>query len=337
MIASIARFARTCAVAGLSVACAAGAFVADAAAKDLVPVTVRLAFNYNGHRSPYLLGVDKGFYAEEGLDVKVLEGKGVTSSMQLVASKDDTFAIVDPPSLMLGVAQGMPLRQVVQLYQVSPNALASWASANIHKPADLVGKTVATLQGDTTTTMLYAMLAKNGVDASKVKIVASDGGTRNQTFLSKRADAITGFTNDSYLSLRATAGAPMNVFPYSQFGIDTMGDGVAAHVDTIQSKPDVVRGFVRATIRAYKYALEHPDEAIASLKKRSPSIKPDIEIEKLKATGPLLNSADTKVHGIGYSSKDKWASTQKLMLEFGGLKKAAEDVSTYYTNEFLPK
>ena len=337
MIASIARFARTCAVAGLSVACAAGAFVADAAAKDLVPVTVRLAFNYNGHRSPYLLGVDKGFYAEEGLDVKVLEGKGVTSSMQLVASKDDTFAIVDPPSLMLGVAQGMPMRQVVQLYQVSPNALASWTSAGIRKPADLVGKTVATLQGDTTTTMLYALLAKNGVDAKQVKIVASNGGTRNQTFLSKRADAITGFTNDSYLSLRATADAPMSVFSYSDFGIDTMGDGVAAHIDTIREKPGLVRGFVKATLRAYRYALQHPEEAIESLAKRSPSIKRDVEIEKLKATAPLLESPDVKTHGIGYSSKAKWEATQRLMLEFGGLTKAVDDVSTYYTNEFLSK
>lgn len=337
MIRKLPGVAHIFVVAALAAACSLTAFIGDATAKDLVPVTVRLAFNYNGHRSPYLLGVDKGFYAEEGLDVKVLEGKGVTSSMQLVASKDDTFAIVDPPSLMLGVAQGMPLRQVVQLYQVSPNALASWTSAGIKKPADLVGKTVATLQGDTTTTMLYALLAKNGVDAKQVKIVASDGGTRNQTFLSKRADAITGFTNDSYLSLRATADAPMSVFAYSDFGIDTMGDGVAAHLDTVRSKPDVVRGFVHATIRSYRYALEHPDEAIASLAKRSPSIKPDIEIEKLKATAPLLDSPDTKAHGIGYSSKDKWAATQQLMLEFGGLKKAVDDVSTYYTNEFLPK
>ncbi|HET8876466.1 MAG TPA: ABC transporter substrate-binding protein [Casimicrobiaceae bacterium] len=337
MARSIAAVAHTLAVAAFAAVCSGAVFIADAAAKDLVPVSVRLAFNYNGHRSPYLLGVDKGFYADEGLDVKVLEGKGVTSSMQLVASKDDTFAIVDPPSLMLGVAQGMPLEQVVQLYQVSPNALASWTSANIRKPADLAGKTVATLQGDTTTTMLYALLAKNGVDAKQVKIVASDGGTRNQTFLSKRADAITGFTNDSYLSLRATADAPMSVFAYSDFGIDTMGDGVAAHIDTIRSRPDVVRGFVKATLRAYRYALEHPDEAIASLAKRSPSIKRDVEIEKLKATAPLLESADTRAHGIGYSSKDKWVTTQQLMLEFGGLKKAVDDVATYYTNDFLPK
>src|SRR5438105_1438630 len=147
-------------------------------AQDLTPVTVRLAFIYNGHRSPYLLGEDKGFYKAEGMTVKVLEGKGVTSSMQLVASKQDTFAVVDPPSLMLGAAQGMPIRQVVQLYQTSPNAVISWPDKSISKPADLVGKTVATLQGDTTTTMFYALLARNKIDPKQLNIVATDGGTR---------------------------------------------------------------------------------------------------------------------------------------------------------------
>lgn len=316
----------------------AGALVSDAAAQPkLTPVTVRLAFNYNGHRSPYLLGKDKGFYAEEGLDVSVLEGKGVTSSMQLVASKQDTFAVVDPPSLMLGVAQGMPIKQVLQIYQVSPNALISWESAGITKPGDLAGKTIATLQGDTTTTMLYALLAKNGVDPQKMRIVASDGGTRTQTFLAKRAEAITGFVNDSYLGLKATADAPIRMFPYSDFGIDTMGDGIAAHTDTIRSNPNLIRGFVRATLKSYQYALANPEEAIASLAKVAPSIKRDVEVEKLKATARLLQSPDTKTHGIGYSSKDKWAAAQALMLQHGGLSKGVDDVSVYYTNEFLPK
>ena len=317
---------------------ALGVFTAAGAlAQSLTPVTVRLAFIYNGHRSPYLLGEDKGFYKAEGLTVKVLEGKGVTSSMQLVASKQDTFAIVDPPSLMLGYAQGMPIRQVVQLYQVSPNAVISWPEKNITKPADLVGKTVATLQGDTTTTMFLALLARNKIDPKQLNIVTSDGGTRNQTFLAKRADIVTGFTNDSYLLFSDLTKTKLNVFPYSDYGIDTMGDGVAAHQDTIKSSPKLVAGFVRATIRAYEYALQHPEESIASLKKVAPNIKPEVEVEKLKATAHLLDSTDTKTHGIGYSSKDKWAAAQTLMKEYGGLSKTVDDVSVYYTNEFLPR
>ncbi|MCT8268263.1 ABC transporter substrate-binding protein [Afifella sp. JA880] len=315
----------------------AGMTEALAQDKDLKKVTVRLAFNYNGHRSPYLLGVDKGFYEEEGLDVEVLEGKGVTSSMQLVANKQDTFAIIDPPSLMLGAAQGMPLRIVAQLYQVSPNAVISWKEENIKKPADLVGKTVATLQGDTTTTMLYALLARNDVERNEVKIVATDGGTRNQTFLAKRAAALTGFSNDSYLGMKATTEDDVDYFMYSDFGIDTMGDALAANTDTIEEDPEMVAAFVKATLRSYSYALEHPEEAIESLIKRSPTGDKDVAVEKLKATAELMTSDVTEEHGIGYSDKARFEQTQELMAEFGGLTKTVDDVSVYYTNDFLPK
>jgi NitT/TauT family transport system substrate-binding protein len=238
---------------------------------------------------------------------------------------------------MLGAAQGMPIRQVAQLYQISPNALISWKDQNISKPADLVGKTVATLQGDTTTTMLYALLARNNIDRSAVRIVASDGGTRNQTFLAKRADAITGFTNDSYLGLNATTDGKLTYFSYSSFGIDTMGDGIAVHRDTIASSPRLVQGFVRATLRSYRYALEHPDEAIAALAQRVKTVNPPVELQKLQATAPLLVTADTRTHGIGYSSRERWEQAQTLMKDFGGLTKVESDVSVFYTNEFLPR
>jgi NitT/TauT family transport system substrate-binding protein len=130
---------------------------------------------------------------------------------------------------------------------------------------------------------------------------------------------------------------PLDVFAYSDFGIDTMGDGVVAHADTIKATPKLVAGFVRATLRAYRYALDHPEESIQSLTKVAPTLKPDVELAKLKATGPLLESADTKQHGIGYSSKEKWVAAQELMLQFGGLAKKVDDVSVLYTNEFLPK
>jgi NitT/TauT family transport system substrate-binding protein len=304
-------------------------------AADLKHVTIRLAFIYNAHRSPYLLGKDKGFYREEGLDVEVLEGKGMTSSMQLVANKQDTFAAVDPPSLMLGVAQGMPLKTVLQLYQRAPNCIISWNDANIYAPKDLVGKTVASIQGDTTTTMLYAVLAKNNIPRSEVRIFASDGGTRTQTFLSRRAEANAGFSNDSYLSLKAVS-PDIRYFLYSDYGVNTMGDGIVANVETIKSSPDVVRGFVKATVRAYKYALEHPEESVDSLAKVTQVKDRNVEVAKLVATRDLIDAPDTAAHGFGYNSKAEWTAAEALMLEYGGLSKKAANVEDYYTNEFLP-
>jgi NitT/TauT family transport system substrate-binding protein len=319
-------------VTALVVAIAASAVPAQAPKK----VTLRLAFIYNGHRSPYLLGAQKGFYAEEGLELTVLEGKGVSSALQLVASGQDTFAVVDPPSLMLGVAQGMPLRQVVQLYQSSPNALISWKEAKVTSPRDLEGKTVTSITGDTTTTMLMAMLRRNNVDPAKVKIFATDGGTRTQTFVSRKAEATTGFSNDSFIGLKHQV-KDIDMFLYSSFGIDTMGDGVAAAHTTIEKQPEVVRGFVRATLRAYRYAFEHPEESIEALLKAAPTRDRQAELEKLRATRALLDSPETAKFGHGYSDRAKWQATEELMAQFGGLTKRAASVESYYTNEFLPK
>jgi NitT/TauT family transport system substrate-binding protein len=82
--------------------------------------------------------------------------------------------------------------------------------------------------------------------------------------------------------------------------------------------------------------LEHPDEAIAALAKRAKNVNPEVELQKLKATAPLLDTPDTRAHGIGYSSKERWEQAQALMKDFGGLTKVESDVSVFYTNEFLP-
>src|SRR5262249_4711880 len=137
----------------------------------------------------------------------------------------------------------------------------------------------------------------------------------------------------SYLGLNATTNGQVQYFMYSDFGIDTMGDGIAAHTDTITSQPKVVAAFVSASLRAYRYALEHPEEAIASLIKRSPTLNPEVELAKLKATGSLLTSPQ----GIGYSDKARWEQAQTLMKDFGGLTKTVDDVSVLYTNDFVPK
>ena len=94
-----------------------------------------------------------------------------------------------------------------------------------------------------------------------------------------------------------------------------MGDGIAAHRDLIASSPEVVEGFVHASLKAYTYALAHPEEAIELLIKRSPTLKAEVEIAKLKATAPLLETADSKAYGIGYSSKARWEEAQQMLDE----------------------
>ena len=170
----------------------------------------------------------------------ILQGRGsrrqrprrawFTSSMQLVANKEDTFAIVDPPSLMLAIAQGMPLRMVAQIYQRSPNAVISWDEANV-RPRRISSARRFQLYRATHDNDALRLACQEPYRSQRGKdLFAADGGTRNQVFLSKRAEAITGISNNSYLGFKG-ANPNIRYFLYSDYGINTMGDGVAANVN----------------------------------------------------------------------------------------------------------
>jgi NitT/TauT family transport system substrate-binding protein len=49
-------------------------------------VTLRLDWTTLGYHAPFFLGVARGFYADAGLDVAVLEGKGSSTVINLVGN-----------------------------------------------------------------------------------------------------------------------------------------------------------------------------------------------------------------------------------------------------------
>lgn len=58
------------------------------------------------------------------------------------------------------------------------------------------------------------------------------------------------------------AGVDLNVFKLSDYGIPYCYSPVlAAHPQTLDQNPDVVKAFLAATARGYEYAAEHPAEA----------------------------------------------------------------------------
>ena len=123
-------------------------------------------------------------------------------------------------------------------------------------PKDLVGKTDSNSAGDATTTMFFALFART-ISIATGKDLCRGRRTRNQMFLSKRAKAITGFSDDSYLGFKD---ANPNIAA-SLLGLRHRCDERSCRrdVDYLTSSPDMVRGFITATVRAYKYALAHPD------------------------------------------------------------------------------
>ena len=103
-------------------------------------VTLRLDWTIEGFHLPFIWALDKGYYAAEGIDAKIFEGRGSGNVAQLVGAKTDTFGEADASRTALARGQGAPLKVVAAFIQRSEGHDRVLRSSGINKPEDLIGK-----------------------------------------------------------------------------------------------------------------------------------------------------------------------------------------------------
>ena len=89
----IVRFLTASAVLAVTLLAAAGASAQD-------KVTFRLNWIMYGFHTPFYLGLERGYYREEGIALEIGEGQGSVRSAQTVGAKGDMFGLSDGPSVI---------------------------------------------------------------------------------------------------------------------------------------------------------------------------------------------------------------------------------------------
>src|SRR5881628_1940632 len=92
--------------------------VVPASAAD--KVVLMLNWYVYGEHAPFYYGKAKGFYADEGIDLDIQEGRGSAVTTQAVAAGSATFGYVDVPTMMRAAIRGAPVTAVGVLVQVNP-------------------------------------------------------------------------------------------------------------------------------------------------------------------------------------------------------------------------
>src|SRR5687768_14301084 len=131
--------------------------IASAAQAQNAKFPFRLNWTASGEHAPFFVAREKGFYAEEGLDVEVLDGSGSTTVLQLVAAGTSPVAYADASTMMRGVANGMPVKAVGVPLQQSPHAFIYRADApRPTKVSEVKGMRIAVTAGDSSLTVFNA-------------------------------------------------------------------------------------------------------------------------------------------------------------------------------------
>jgi NitT/TauT family transport system substrate-binding protein len=98
--------------------------------------TLRLNWLLYGFHTPFYLGVQKGYYKAEGIDLEIGEGQGSARAVQITAAKGDTFGLSDGASIINGITKGAPIRAVMGIMNTKPFAIIARADSGIKSIKD---------------------------------------------------------------------------------------------------------------------------------------------------------------------------------------------------------
>ena len=201
------------------------------------------------YSTPYRIAQDRGFYTEEGLDVRILGGVKTGPSVQMLVAGTVEASQTIGPTTLAAILQGAPLK-VVMVFNDKPSYWL-YSKKAIRRFADLKGAKVASsTPGSTNDRLLKIVLEKNNVDWKKdltiIYIGTSD--VRIRALLSGAVDAAV-LTLPGNLLAKDSGFYELASF---ESEVGALTGGVATNEAFLTKSRDAATRFLRATLKGLK-------------------------------------------------------------------------------------
>ena len=223
---------------------------------------------------PTALAKAKGYFAEEGLDVEILDikGGGSQAASALIGGSVDFSANAIDHAIKAKVQKKdlVAVHSHVRL-PVMGLVVANKYKGEIKSLADLKGRPVGvTSPGSQTHMVLGFLLAKSGVKADEVKIIGAGGNTMP---LAIEKDSVhAGMMVDPFFTVFLKQGkgyALVDMFTtkgtLDAMGGEVQGTTLLTRPDVIAKRPATVQKMVNALVKANKLITSSSGEELAKL------------------------------------------------------------------------
>jgi ABC-type nitrate/sulfonate/bicarbonate transport system substrate-binding protein len=272
---------------------------------------------------------EKGFFAEQGLDVNIqhaTQGEHV----QLLLAGEVQFATANAASLLrLRADPGADLVSIALIGQKGEQGFAVGADSGIETPADWQGK-VFGYKGSVPPEF-NAIAEANSLDPATVEQVRV--GFDPRILSEGQVDILAVFISNEPDTLDKM-GYPVRVFDPNEYDIPALGltyMTTGAHAD---EDPETVEKFLKAVLKGLDYAATNREEALDIVMEYAPEEDRDHQAYML---GVELDRALTGIaaeHGIGWQTAEQWQALHDSLVEHESIA-APIDVAAAYRTEFL--
>ncbi len=302
--------------------------VKEEAPAALKKVVLRLKWVHQAQFAGFYAAVKQGFYEEAGLDVEIRPGGSDFPSVQMVASGSEEFGVTGADQILLAREKGVPVKAVSTIYRETPFVLFSLKESGISTMEDLAGQRVGVKLGGNEELTFRAMVESAGVDAKSIEEMPIKFDL--SPLLSGQVKAWPGYVINEVLAVEEL-GHEVNIIKPGDYGINFYADTLFTTENLIEKDPELVEGFVQASMKGWAYALENPEEAAAYGLEYADNLTIEHETNMMKASMPMLQPENLP---LGKMDEAAWATLQESLMGLG-FQKSGQAMEDVFTNEFL--
>ena len=231
------------------------------------PLTLQLKWVTQAQFAGYYVAKDKGFYEEEGLDVTIKPGGPDIAPVQVMAGGGADVTVEWMPAALAAREKGLPIVNIAQPFKRSGMMLTCLKDSGIKDPkTDFKGKTLGVwFSGNEYPFLSWMSHLGLKTDGGPDGVTVLKQGFNVDPLLQKQAACISTMTYNEYGQVLDAGLKPEDLvtFKYEDQGVATLEDGLYTTEDKLKdpAMEDKLVRFVRASMKGWKYAEEHPDEA----------------------------------------------------------------------------
>lgn len=300
------------------------------ALQSLTPATLVLDWFPNTNHLGIYLAQANGWYAEQGLDLRVESPSDVNAATKLTATGNAEVGISYQAAVTFGRAQDVPVVSIAAIVQHNLGAFAAKQETGITRPKDFEGKKYGSSGVPQSMAQLRTAMLCDGADPSKAEEITL-GQQISQAMLADRVDFMALLPTWEGIELEMK-GAQLNYMNYRDWCLpDNYNLILISGEQTIRSKPDVLTAFVAATQRGYEAAVADPEAANAALLAAAPDLDATLVRASTERLAPLFISGAPR---WGLQEEERWTSYAAWAYE-NSLIQRPVDGTRAYTNQFV--